>query len=180
MKYVASLLRVAFERVTGNAARRNRNRQRTSRRLVLYLRSALFLIWFIVVSVVMHIVCLPTLLLDRKAAAARAAHLGAARAVGLARDCCGSATKCAGASISSMAACWSPPSIICMWETIALLVLLDDPAIVIKRELLRVPLYGWYARKQEMIAIDRKAGATAMRAMLAAARDARLPMAARS
>jgi len=59
-----------------------------------------------------------------------------------------------------------------MWETIALLALLKAPAIVIKRELLWIPLYGWYCIKQGMIPIDRASGASAIRRMHAAAKRA--------
>ncbi len=33
-----------------------------------------------------------------------------------------------------------------MWDTIALFLLLDRPHFVLKRELLRIPFYGWYVR----------------------------------
>ncbi len=59
-----------------------------------------------------------------------------------------------------------------MWETIALLALLRAPAIVIKRELLWIPFYGWYCIKQGMIPIDRASGASAIRRMHAAAKRA--------
>ena len=52
-----------------------------------------------------------------------------------------------------------------MWDTLALYALLDDASVVIKRELLRVPFYGWFARKAGMIAIDRGAHARALRKM---------------
>jgi 1-acyl-sn-glycerol-3-phosphate acyltransferase len=42
-----------------------------------------------------------------------------------------------------------------------------------KRELLRIPLYGWYSRKMRMIPVDRSGGAAALRAMRQAARAAR-------
>lgn len=58
------------------------------------------------------------------------------------------------------------------WDTLILPVLLHDPAIVVKRELLWLPVYGWYARGAGAIGIDRKAGAAALRRMLAAARPA--------
>jgi 1-acyl-sn-glycerol-3-phosphate acyltransferase len=48
---------------------------------------------------------------------------------------------------------------------LALYALLDDASVVIKRELLRVPFYGWFARKAGMIAIDRGAHAGALRKM---------------
>jgi 1-acyl-sn-glycerol-3-phosphate acyltransferase len=56
------------------------------------------------------------------------------------------------------------------WDTLILPVVLGDPACVLKRELLLVPLYGWYAARAGSIAIDRKAGAGALRHMVAAAR----------
>ena len=56
------------------------------------------------------------------------------------------------------------------WDAIALPVVLDDPAAVVKRELLVLPFYGWYMARAGAIAIDRRSGAAALRAMLAAAR----------
>jgi len=47
---------------------------------------------------------------------------------------------------------------------------LGDPAVVLKRELLLLPFYGWYAARAGSIAIDRRAGAGALRGMVAAAR----------
>jgi 1-acyl-sn-glycerol-3-phosphate acyltransferase len=41
-----------------------------------------------------------------------------------------------------------------------------------KQSLLRIPLYGWYCRKIGMIAIDRSAGAVAIRGMAALAKRA--------
>jgi 1-acyl-sn-glycerol-3-phosphate acyltransferase len=56
------------------------------------------------------------------------------------------------------------------WDTLILHVVLSDFAAVVKRELLLVPFYGWYAARAGSIAIDRKAGASALRRMVAAAR----------
>lgn len=53
------------------------------------------------------------------------------------------------------------------WETLALPALLGDVAFVLKQELLRVPLYGWWARRLGMIAVDRAGGAAALRRMAA-------------
>lgn len=55
------------------------------------------------------------------------------------------------------------------WDTVVLLRLFADPAIVVKRELVHLPVFGWYLRRLGMIAIDRKAGAPALRKMVAAA-----------
>lgn len=52
------------------------------------------------------------------------------------------------------------------WETLFFHLLLDDPAYILKKELLRIPLVGWYMHKAGSIAIDRKAGMGALRQVL--------------
>jgi 1-acyl-sn-glycerol-3-phosphate acyltransferase len=58
------------------------------------------------------------------------------------------------------------------WDTLILPVVLEDFAVVIKRELLFVPFYGWYAARAGSIAIDRRGGSGALRRMVGAARRA--------
>ncbi|EKE76845.1 lysophospholipid acyltransferase family protein [Oceanibaculum indicum] len=58
------------------------------------------------------------------------------------------------------------------WDTIIFFLLLDRPAYVLKKELLAIPLYGWYAQRAGHIAVDRKAGAKALRTLLEDARRA--------
>lgn len=58
------------------------------------------------------------------------------------------------------------------WETIALWVLLENPAIVLKQSLARIPVFGWYLKRGQAIVIDRDAGPRALRPMVAAARSA--------
>lgn len=43
------------------------------------------------------------------------------------------------------------------WDTFALLPWQDDPVYILKRELMWIPLFGWYAAKQKMIPVDRGA-----------------------
>jgi 1-acyl-sn-glycerol-3-phosphate acyltransferase len=57
-----------------------------------------------------------------------------------------------------------------MWDTLALYALIDDVCIVVKRELISIPFYGWYINKAGVIAVDRKAGASALRQMAAKAK----------
>lgn len=59
-----------------------------------------------------------------------------------------------------------------MYETMAMPLLLGEPALVMKRELSHIPVWGWLARRYGMIAVDRDGGAGALRAMLRAARGA--------
>lgn len=56
------------------------------------------------------------------------------------------------------------------WDTLILPIVLGDPACVLKRELLFVPFYGWYAARAGSISVDRKAGASALRRLVTAAR----------
>lgn len=56
------------------------------------------------------------------------------------------------------------------WETLALVSIFPDPCFILKRELLSLPLFGWYLRKARMIAIDRARGSDALAAMSEAAR----------
>ncbi|MDP4003566.1 1-acyl-sn-glycerol-3-phosphate acyltransferase [Methylobacterium sp. NEAU K] len=57
-------------------------------------------------------------------------------------------------------------------ETLALCTLFPDFAYILKRELLFIPLIGWYLSRSGMVAIDRSRGARAMSLMNAAAASA--------
>lgn len=58
------------------------------------------------------------------------------------------------------------------FDTIIWFTLVPEAVYVLKRELLRIPVYGWHARRAGMISVDRKGGATAMRGMLREAKEA--------
>lgn len=59
------------------------------------------------------------------------------------------------------------------WDTMILHVLFPDPAVVMKKELLNIPVYGWYCKHTRHIPIDRSAGSRALKLMLDAAKSAR-------
>jgi 1-acyl-sn-glycerol-3-phosphate acyltransferase len=59
------------------------------------------------------------------------------------------------------------------WETFKLHPLFGDPSIVLKEELLNIPIWGWYVRRAGMIPIDRTRGTDAMNKMLSAAHKAK-------
>ena len=58
------------------------------------------------------------------------------------------------------------------YETLKLHLLFGDPAIVLKRELMWIPLWGWYQAKTGMIPVDRGARGVAMASMLTNAKTA--------
>ena len=58
------------------------------------------------------------------------------------------------------------------WDTMIYPHVLRNPIVVLKKELLSIPFYGWYLKKYGSISIDRSGGAKALRAMVQDARDA--------
>ena len=132
-------------------------------------RSAIFFLWFAAVSTVMSLAAVPALVLPRKVTVwvsrtwSRAVLFGLKLIAGLDYEVRGSRPP-QGVLIASKH--------MSMWDTIALYLLLNDPTVVVKRELLRVPFYGWYIWKAGVIAIDRDAGAHALRRMIDGARAA--------
>ncbi|MBO9379317.1 1-acyl-sn-glycerol-3-phosphate acyltransferase [Sphingomonas histidinilytica] len=60
-----------------------------------------------------------------------------------------------------------------MFETLELLLIVGDPAAVLKRELADIPLFGQIARREGVIPVDRAGSAKALRRMMRAATAAR-------
>lgn len=58
------------------------------------------------------------------------------------------------------------------FETIATLYLWNNPAVVLKAELMRIPFWGYLARRQGSIPVERDASTKAMRTMMRAAEAA--------
>jgi 1-acyl-sn-glycerol-3-phosphate acyltransferase len=56
------------------------------------------------------------------------------------------------------------------FETLLLQLILGDPAIVLKQELLRIPVFGWTMQRLGHIGVDRAGDANAARKMLGTAR----------
>lgn len=58
------------------------------------------------------------------------------------------------------------------FETMEQLILFERPAVIAKKELIDIPLWGRVARMQGMIPVERNAGPKAMREMMSAAKAA--------
>jgi 1-acyl-sn-glycerol-3-phosphate acyltransferase len=134
---------------------------------MLFLRSLLFQVWFVALTLVLGIACLPLLLFPRRGAVAVGRCWSLATLWGL-KVICGLDWRIAGTAPRG-------PLLVAakhmsMWDTLALHIALGDPGIVLKRQLLRIPFYGWYLGKAAAIPIERSAGANALRAMMAAAK----------
>jgi 1-acyl-sn-glycerol-3-phosphate acyltransferase len=59
-----------------------------------------------------------------------------------------------------------------MFETLEMERIADTPVIVLKRELAQIPGFGWLTRRYGVIPVDRSAGPSALREMVAAGRQA--------
>jgi len=59
-----------------------------------------------------------------------------------------------------------------MMEAVDTLHFAHSPVVVMKRELTTIPLFGWVTRRYGVIGVDREAGASALRAMMAQAKAA--------
>ncbi|MGI6246796.1 MAG: lysophospholipid acyltransferase family protein [Pseudochelatococcus sp.] len=57
------------------------------------------------------------------------------------------------------------------WETFALLTVFERPVFVLKQELVRLPVFGWFLRHIGMIPVNRSAGASALAGMARMARE---------
>lgn len=51
------------------------------------------------------------------------------------------------------------------WETYTQLLFLDDPSYVLKRELMFIPLFGWYAAKMNVVPVNRGKRSVALASM---------------
>ena len=128
---------------------------------MLIIRSVIFNVLFYLNLVVLLSVALPTLLMPRRAIIA-VGRFWARTNLWLLRVICGINAEFRGLEKIPQ----GPLIVACkhqsLWETFALLPLLSDPAFIMKRELMWLPIFGWYARKAAMIAVDRSKGSQAL------------------
>lgn len=60
-----------------------------------------------------------------------------------------------------------------MYETLELQLILRGPAVVLKQELMRIPVWGWATTRYGSIVVDREASAAALKKMIRAAQRVR-------
>lgn len=133
------------------------------------LRSVLFQIYFAVLSAVMCILWTPAFLGPARWVQFGIGLWGRLALWGL-RVICGLTYEVRGREHIQTAPALYAGKHLAMWDTVVLPVLLKNPAQVLKRELLVIPFYGWYSIKSRQIALDRGAGASALRSLVAQAK----------
>ena len=128
------------------------------------IRSLLYALFLYTMLALIGLVYLPGVLIIGRKPAAGASHLWARVGIWGARIICGIRHEVRGRENIPNT---GPILIACkhqaMWETLFFMTIFDEPAIVLKKELLAMPIYGWYARTMEMIAVDREDGPSAIK-----------------
>lgn len=138
--------------------------------MIRLLRSLAFNVAFWLWAAVLHVLALPVYLLAPRSWLVRVGRVWLRGVHGLARVLVGLTYEVRGRENIPDGPCLIAAKHQSAWEIFALLVELDEPAFVLKRELMRIPLFGWYTRRFGAVPIDRGGGSAALRAMV---RDAR-------
>ena len=128
---------------------------------MLLVRSLLFNILFYALLIAMMIAGLPTLLAGRTAVL-RLANLWARASLGLLQITCGTRVAFRGIDNIPPEACLIAAKHQSFAEIIALASYFPDFTFVLKRELMRIPLFGWYLARADQIAVDRSRGRAAL------------------
>jgi 1-acyl-sn-glycerol-3-phosphate acyltransferase len=136
---------------------------------VLLIRSVLFNVLFYLNLAVQIIAALPTLLMPRWGILA-VARFWARSNLWLLRVVCGTKVEFSGLTKIPPGPLLVAAKHQSLWETFALLLILSDPAYIMKRELMWIPFFGWYTWKAGMIPIDRGKRSQALAEMNACAR----------
>ena len=135
----------------------------------LLVRSILFNVLFYLNMLVLMLLALPTLVLPR-GAILWIVHVWAASNRWLLRAVCGIKVELRGLERIPPGPLLVAAKHQSTWETFALVPQFADPAFILKRELMWVPFFGWYAWKAAMIPVDRGARSQALAAISAQAR----------
>jgi 1-acyl-sn-glycerol-3-phosphate acyltransferase len=136
--------------------------------LVLVIRSIAFNILFYLNLLVLLIAALPTLVMPRWGISG-VVTFWARSNIWLLRTVCGIDVEFRGLERIPPGPLLVASKHQSSWETFALWPLLSDPTFIMKRELMWIPLFGWFARKAAMIPVDRSRGSQALADMNARA-----------
>jgi 1-acyl-sn-glycerol-3-phosphate acyltransferase len=132
---------------------------------MLLIRSILFVALFYAWSAVSAIAMLPLMICPRRWMLF-AFRLWAYGVIGLLRAVCGIRLELRGREFVPKGRALIAAKHQCMFDIFAQLTWLPDAVIVMRKELMIIPFFGWYSWKTGMIVIDRKGGAKTLRKML--------------
>jgi 1-acyl-sn-glycerol-3-phosphate acyltransferase len=134
------------------------------------LRSLLFNLLFFAWSAFIQLLCLPSLLLSHRVVA-RVQRIWVRVTLALLAGVCRLRHEIRGLEQLPREPCIIASKHQSAWDTFIFCLLVKTPSYVVKRELLWIPVFGWYLRQTECIPIDRRGGAITLKRMIADARD---------
>ncbi len=134
-----------------------------------FVRSLLYAIWYYLSLAVIGLVCMPVAIFSRGAAMSAIRFWAGSQRLAL-RVLCGIKTEFRGLENLPEGACIIAMKHQSTYDTMAPFLAFRDPVYILKKELLRMPVFGVYASRVG-ISIDRSGGAKTIRAMMAATKD---------
>lgn len=134
------------------------------------LTSLLFVIWMYVWMAVLGILFLPALLMPRSVTLFGIRLFTRIVRFGL-QVICGISTEIRGREHMPEGPVLYAGKHQCMYDVFIPFLLMRDPAIIMKKELLWYPVLGWYSLKTAMIPIDRAGTTKTLKAMVARAKE---------
>ncbi|QUD86918.1 lysophospholipid acyltransferase family protein [Phenylobacterium montanum] len=132
---------------------------------MILIRSLLFTLVFYLWSVIMCLLLVPTLVGPRHWLTF-GFKVWSTTTIALLRVICGVRVEIRGRQHLPHGAALIAAKHQCMLDTVVPFTLMDDACLVLKKELTRIPFYGWYCLRGKMIVVDREAQAAALRKLV--------------
>jgi 1-acyl-sn-glycerol-3-phosphate acyltransferase len=139
-------------------------------RLMILLRSMVFVVLFYLWSVAWAILMTPTLLAPRRWIMV-VMRLWAKGFIAMLEPICGVTVEVRGREHMPAGAALVAGKHQCMFDALGTLAIYPDACFVTKQELFAIPFFGWYCRRAGMIAVDRGGRSKALKDMVAEARQ---------
>jgi 1-acyl-sn-glycerol-3-phosphate acyltransferase len=134
-----------------------------------FIRSVLFNIFFYVNMIIMMIIFTPYCFFCSRQKAWVIVKLWARINHWLLKTIVGCRFEIEGLEHIKHEACIIAPKHQAFWDVYAFLPIIPDGIFILKRELMRIPVFGWYLRKMEMIPIDRGSRSVALKSIVSGA-----------
>jgi 1-acyl-sn-glycerol-3-phosphate acyltransferase len=138
---------------------------------MLFLRSLLFVALFYLWSGVLAVLLLPPLLLGPRRWTTSVFRFWGRGVFGLLNFACGIRVELRGRENMPTGRAIVAAKHQCMFDVFAQFVWLSDSCFVMRRELMRIPFFGFYAWKARMVVLDRDGGSAALRNLVRDARE---------
>lgn len=138
---------------------------------MIWIRSLLFVVAFYVFSAVAAIGASPVLLFGGRKGSINLINWWGKGVTGMLAVICDVKVEVRGRENLPTGAALIAAKHQCMFDIFGSFSFLPDSCYVLKKELLAIPFFGWYAQRSRMIAIDRGAHSAALKQMVRDARD---------